>query len=293
MMEGMVESKLPDILQYFTRYGNSFGQSDRLRGKWTEDLEFKLKDARKEYVEYLWFVGDYASYDSRAIEVSKKVAGILNGSGIDFGIMYDGERNAGNEVKRMGEVGLFEMLAEHNLENLNKAKFDRVFTTDPHTYHTLKNDYPNQPAYDRDLSVTHYIVLLSELIDNGKLKVERKVDKKATYHDPCYLGRFNSVYEEPRKILESLVHEFVELPRNREDSYCCGAGGGKIWMEDVPGVEERPSENRIKEALEVGAEYFVVSCPKDYVMFQDAVKTLSCEDKIKVMDIAQLLARTE
>lgn len=288
MMEGLVESKLPDILQYFTRYGNSFGQSDRQRGKWTENLGFKVKDARKEHVDYLWFVGDYASYDSRVVEVTKKFAGILNGAEVDFGIMYEGERNAGNEVKRMGEAGLFEALAEHNLKSLGKAKFENVVTTDPHTYNALKNDYPAQPGYDKDLNVAHYTMLLSELVDDGKLKVEKKVDKKATYHDPCYLGRFNGVCEEPRELLESLVKEFVELPRNRADSYCCGAGGGKIWMEDLPGAQERPSENRIKEALEIGAELFVVACPKDYVMFQDAVKTLGCEGKIKVVDLTEL-----
>jgi Fe-S oxidoreductase len=152
----------------------------------------------------------------------------------------------------------------------------------------LKNDYRGQPGHAKDLEVIHSTTLLSELVDEGKLKVEKKVDKKATYHDPCYLGRFNGIYEEPRKLIESLVTAFVELPRNREDSYCCGAGGGKIWMEDVPAVEERPSENRIKEALETGAELFVVSCPKDYVMFQDAVKTLDCEDRIRVVDLAEL-----
>jgi len=289
MMEGLVEKSLPDVLQYFTRYGNSFGQSDKLRGKWTEGLDFKVKDARKEPVDYLWFVGDYASYDSRVIEVTKKIATVLNKAGVDFGIMYDGERNAGNEVYRMGEEGLFDMLAEHNIKNFKTCKFNQIITTDPHTYNALKNDYRTYPEYDEKTKVVHYTELLSKLIGEGKITIPKKMDVRATYHDPCYLGRYNDVFDEPRKVLESVVADFVELPRTRENSYCCGAGGGKIWMEDVPGAIERPSENRIREALDIGAQLFVVACPKDFVMFQDAVKTLGCENKITVRDIGELI----
>ncbi|MCK5548192.1 MAG: succinate dehydrogenase iron-sulfur subunit [Thermoplasmata archaeon] len=288
MMEGLVEKSLPDIMQFYTRYGNSFGQSDKLRGKWTEGLPFKIKDARKEPVDYLWFVGDYGSYDSRIVEITRKIATALHKAGVDFGILFDGEHNAGNEVQRMGEEGLFETLAEHNIQALNSCKFNHILTTDPHTYNALKNDYPNLPDFNKDVKVLHYTELFSNLMDQGKLKL-KKTNGIATYHDPCYLGRFNNVYEEPRKILESAVTELKEMERGKENSYCCGAGGGKIWMEDIPGTKERPSENRIKEALQIQAKLFVVACPKDYVMFQDAVKTLGCEDKISVRDIGELI----
>jgi succinate dehydrogenase/fumarate reductase iron-sulfur protein len=289
MMEGLVEKSLPDVLQFFTRYGNSFGQSDKLRAKWTEGLDFKIKDARKAKVEYLWFVGDYASYDTRVIEVTRKIASILNKTGIDFGILYEGERNAGNEVLRMGEEGLFEELAEHNIKTFKRSKYNHLLTTDPHTYNALKNDYQRFPDYKKELKVMHYTELLSNMIGEGKLTISKKIDTKATYHDPCYLGRYNNVYDAPRNVLKALVTDFVEMPRNRENSYCCGAGGGKIWMEDVPGAQERASEGRIKEALEVGAQMFVVACPKDYVMYQDAVKTTGNENKIVVKDIGELV----
>ncbi|RMI25814.1 MAG: 4Fe-4S dicluster domain-containing protein, partial [Calditrichaeota bacterium] len=284
--EGNMEDSLQDALMNIGDYGNSFGQPPRARGKWTQGLEFKIKDVRKEQAEYLWFVGDYASYDTRIQELSRTVARVMHKIGVDFGILYEGEKNAGNDVRRIGEEGLFEMLVEDNLAVLQKAKFDKIFTTDPHSFNTIKNEYPE---FGGSFTIYHYTGLLARLIDEGKLSFSKKLNYTVTYHDPCYLGRYNRETEAPRKILRALGVNFKEMPRCGTNTFCCGAGGGRIWMDDS-GLTERPSEQRIKEALALGAvDYFVVACPKDYTMYSDAVKTSGNEGKIVVKDIIELV----
>lgn len=285
--EGVMDATLRDALMNIGDYGNSFGQPERARGKWTQGLDFKIKDVRKESADYLWFVGDYASFDPRLQELSRNVAKVLNEVGVDYGILYDGERNSGNDVRRVGEEGLYEMLVEDNLAVLKKAKFKEIFTTDPHTFNTLKNEYPE---FGGAFTIYHYTGLLAKLIDQGRLTFSKKLKSKVTYHDPCYLGRYNKETSAPRRILQALGVEFLEMPRCGENTFCCGAGGGRIWMDDS-GVEERPSEMRIKEALALGdIDYFVVACPKDNAMYRDAVKTSGNEGKIEVRDIIELVA---
>ncbi len=298
--QGQVDQRLQEALMNLTRYGNSFGQSERTRAKWTQGLPFKIKDARKEPVEYLWFVGDYASYDPRAQEVTRAAARVFHAAGLDFGILYEGERNAGNDVRRVGEEGLFETLKEKNLQTLEKARFQKVVTTDPHTYHALKNEYAEradpeaQPLHEgngwKGARVLHSTELLDRLIQAGKLPLRRRLTLTVTYHDPCYLGRCNGVYAPPRLVLRALGVNLVEMPRNRSNSYCCGAGGGRIWMEDIPGIQERPAESRVREAARLpGVSTLVVACPKDLVMFQDAVKTTGLEGKIVIRDVMELI----
>ncbi len=296
--QGSVDRTLQDVLTRMSRYGNSYGQSDRMRAKWTQGLEFKIKDARKEPVEYLWFVGDCASYDSRIQETTRMTARIFQKAGLDFGILFEGERNSGNDVRRIGEEGLFEILKEKNLQVIEKAQFKKIVTTDPHTYNALKNEYGLNGRTDGKENISpngtyqvrHYTEVLDDLIRNGRLRINRKLDQIVTYHDPCYMGRYNGIYDAPRRILKAMGTRLLEMPRNRSKSYCCGAGGGRIWMEDQPGVKERPSENRIREAVSLrGVQTLVVSCPKDTVMFQDALKTTGNEGKLAVKDISDLL----
>ncbi len=285
--QGKVDGTVQDMLANVTRYGNSFGKSDRMRAKWTQTLGWKIKDARKEPVEYLWFVGDYASYDPRVEGITKLTANIFQRAGLDFGILYEGERNAGNDVRRVGEEGLFEMLRDKNMQSFGKAKFKTIVTTDPHSYNTLKNEYSWN---GNGVTVRHYTEVFDLLLQQGKLTFQKTLPGKVTYHDPCFLGRYNGVYEPPRRVLQALGCEVVEMPRHRHRSYCCGAGGGRIWMEDSPGIKERPAENRIREAATLpGASTFVVACPKDIAMFRDAVKTTGQEGKIVVKDIAELV----
>ena len=284
--QGEVDKSLQDALMSLVKRGNSLKQSDRMRAKWTKGLDFKIKDARKEEVEYLWFVGDFASYDPIISENTKRFARVLNKAGIDFGILYDGERNSGNDVRRVGEEGLFEMLVSKNIKVLEKAKFKKIVTTDPHTYHTLKNEYPE---FGAKYEVYHYTEILEKLLKEGKLQIKNKLNYCVTYHDPCYLGRYNGIYEPPRNVLKMLGVRLIEMPKNRNLSPCCGAGGGRIWMEEMETEGERPAESRVKEAVAIGAEIFVIPGPKGFSMFSDAVKITGLENKLKVKDIIELV----
>jgi len=332
--ESALADGLQEVLQNLQRYGNSFGQSPRKRADWTKGLPFAVKNANKEAVHYLWFVGDYASYDARAREVTQTIARIFNAAGLDYGILYEKEKNAGNDVRRIGEEGLFEFLRDENLRALESATWQAIVTSDPHSYHVLRNEYglkkpspvgppastekpheavgknsntvasqaladppggnghPAKHNGDAAPLVWHVSELFWELLKSGKLTVAKKLDRRVTYHDPCYLGRYNEVYDAPRAVLEAIGCHVVEMPQHRENSYCCGAGGGRIWMKDRPGIRERPAETRVKEALSLGnVEDLVVACPKDLVMFQDAVKSLGAEDRLRVIDVASLLAQ--
>jgi Fe-S oxidoreductase len=288
VMEGRVDAELQDALANLARYGNSFGKSARARARWARKIKPKIKDARSETVQYLWFVGDYASFSSTLTDVTKLTANVFRKLGLDFGILYDGENHSGNDVRRVGEEGLFEMLVENNMAVLSECNYETIVTTDPHTYNTLKNEYPTNG--NGCTPVLHYTELLDELITSNHLSFNKKLNYKVTYHDPCYLGRYNDVYEAPRRVIEATGCQLVEMPRHGDRTFCCGAGGGRIWMEDNPDIQERPSENRVQEAANLpGVSTFVVTCPKDLVMFQDAVKTTGQEDKIVVKDIIELV----
>jgi Fe-S oxidoreductase len=285
--DGDVHPKLQSTLRVIVKSGNSFGESRKRRGRWTQELDFEVKDARSEPVDVLWFVGDYASFDPRSQRVSRSVARVLHEAGVDFGILYDGELNSGNDVRRVGEEGIFESLAEQNIDTLtNDCAFNRIVTTDPHSLNTLRNEYP---MLGGTWEVLHHTTLLLDLLVAGDLKMVNPIPRRVTYHDPCYLGRLNGGYDAPRKLLEAIGCTLVEMPRNRDNSFCCGAGGGRIWIPDDPGYE-RPSENRIREATGLpDVELFVVSCPKDVTMYEDAVKTSNSADLIQVVEISELI----
>ena len=287
VIEGRMDLELQGALENLGRYGNSFGQSERMRARWTQPIQPPIKDARREPVEYLWFVGDYASYSPTLTDITIKTAEVFRKAGLDIGILYDAERNAGNDVRRVGEEGLFEMLAEKNAAALSKCTYQVIVTTDPHTYNTLKNEYPANG--DERRPVLHYAELLDQLITAGKLKFSKKLGYKVTYHDPCYLGRYNGVYDAPRRIIQATGCELVEMPRHGDRSFCCGAGGGRIWMTEGE-IQERPSESRIREAVKLDdVTTFVVACPKDVTMFRDAVKTTGNEQRLEVKDLIELV----
>ncbi len=289
-----LDSGVQNALQSLATNGNWMSKSKRLRGRWTKEMEVPVKNATEEPVENLWFVGDTASFDERVVPNTKMVARIFQQAGFDFGIMYQNENNAGNDVRRVGEEGLFEQLVEQNLEAFGKAQFKQIVTTDPHSFNTLKNEYPQ---FGGKFDVKHYTAVLAKLFEEGKLTVKNPLSGyKVTYHDPCYLGRYNGGFSAPRRILQILGVEFNEMPRNCENSFCCGAGGGQIWMGKVA-LGERPAENRIKEALTTfeanpsdKKQLFIVTCPKDMIMYSDAVKTTGNEGKIEVRDLIQLIA---
>lgn len=285
--QGEMDMMLQDALMGLGRYGNSFGKSERQRPRWTQSIQPKVKDARREPVDYLWFVGDYASYHANLVETTQRTAQVFQKAGLNFGILYDGERNSGNDVRRVGEEGLFEMLAEKNQSVLERCEYKSLLTTDPHTYNTILHEYPKNGNGHHP--VVHYSQLLDELISSGQLKLNHRLDYGVTYHDPCYLGRYNGVYQAPRRVIEATGCKLLEMPRHGDRAFCCGAGGGRIWMEEGQ-VAERPSEARVREAANLdGVSTLVVACPKDAVMFTDALKTTGLEDRLEVKDLIDLV----
>jgi Fe-S oxidoreductase len=291
--QGAVSPQIEDVLQKLNRYGNTFGQSERNRARWAQGLDFPIKDARKEPVEFLWFVGDVASFDARLTQATQNTARIFRKAGVDFGILFEAERNSGNDARRIGEEGLFDLLREKNREAMSKAKFTAIVTTDPHTYNTLRNEYEfpvNGHGTNGSIRVLHYTELLDRLFAQGRLSVVHPLRTVVTYHDACYLGRYNDVYDAPRRVLRAIGTTLKEMPRTRSESFCCGAGGGRIWMEDAPGTKERPSESRVREAAALdGVASLVVACPKDMAMFQDAVKTTGLESTLTVRELSELV----
>ena len=285
---GEMDGQLQTAFETIYDSGNSFGEPKRKRARWTKELGFEVKDARKEPVELLWFVGDFASLDPRNIRVTQTLARILHHAGVDFGILYEAERNAGNDVRRAGEEGLFTDLAESNIEAISGCEFDRVLTSDPHSFNTIKNEYPSLGG---SWPVVHHTQLLLELVESGRLAPKRPLGRRVTYHDPCTLGRYNGIYDEPRRLLAATGCELVEMPRNRDNSFCCGAGGGRIWMSELKqGEGPRPSESRIHEAVALGGvDHFVVCCPKDVTMYEDAIKTSGHQGEIELRELTELL----
>ncbi len=288
IQRGEADPRLTEALRNLARYGNSFGQSERRRAVWTQGLDFRPKDARKESVEWLWYLGEYACYHPVLQGVTRSLARILHATGVNYGILYEAERNSGNDARRVGEEGLFELLREKNTAVLKSAHFHQVFSTDPHVYNTLRNEYPDL-NHGRS-PVHHFTELLADLLAQGRLRVARKLPYRVTYHDPCYLGRYNHVYDAPRKVLKALGVDLMEMPRSRRNSFCCGGGGGRIWMEEIGEVHSRPSESRVREAADLrGVQFLVVACPKDYVMFSDAIKTSGLEGRLAVRDLSELV----
>jgi Fe-S oxidoreductase len=288
---GEMDAQLQGTLETIYTSGNSFGEAKRKRARWAKDLGFEVKDARKEPVEYLWYVGDYASFDPRNQRNTQALARILHHAGVDFGILFDAEKTAGNDVRRVGEEGLYTSLAEENIEAISKCDFRKLLTSDPHTFNTLRNEYPELGAEWTADDVVHHSMLLLELIETGRVVPTRPLGRRVTYHDPCTLGRYNGVYEQPRAVIRAVGLELVEMPRNRDNSFCCGAGGGRIWMKELRKEgSQRPSENRIDEAVSLGSvDYFVVACPKDVTMYEDAIKTSGHAADIQLRELSELV----
>ena len=283
---GEMDPQLKKTLQTIHKTGNSFGEGKRKRAAWTQALPFRVKDARKEPVDVLWFVGDYASFDPRNQKVTQGLAWLLQEAGVDFGILYEGESNAGNDVRRVGEEGLYEVLATSNIESLSAASFKTIVTTDPHSYNTIRNEYPD---FGGRYEIEHYTTLLLRLLQEGRLTIVRPLGLRVTFHDPCHLGRFNKGYDAPREILRLLGCELIEMGRCRANSFCCGAGGGRIWMPDPVGLD-RPAHNRMREAAAIpGLQVYVVSCPKDLTMFEDALKATGNEGRFVVRELIELV----
>lgn len=286
---GHIPQEVSDALTYIYKRGNPWGMAQADRAAWAEGLP--LKEYRQG-MEWLWYVGCAPSYDPRNQTVAKALVHIFEKAEVDVGFLGNEERCCGDSARRLGEEGLFQLLAEENSTLFGEMGAEKLLVTSPHSYHVIKNEYPKPAKTNgKGREVYHYTQLLAELIRAGKLSfAEPEEELTVTYHDPCYLGRRNGVFDEPRFVIESLPGvRLVEMPRNRQMSFCCGGGGGRMWIE-AQGERERPGVVRVKEAVETGAQALITACPFCLIHFDEAIKTLELEERFRVIDLAELVS---
>ena len=262
--------------------GNPLGEERSKRANWAKDLSV---ETFTEGMEILYFPGCYLSYDARLKKVAAATATILNQAGVDFGILGSQENCCGESIRKTGDEQLFKRLMKENAKTFIENGVHKILVSSPHCYHTFKNEYPE---FNVNFEVVHISQFLLQLISEGRLKLNKELPQKVTYHDPCYLGRHNNIYEEPREVLESVPGlELVEMAESHQDSLCCGGGGGRIWMETPK--EERFSDLRLRQAIEAGAEALVTSCPYCITNFEDSRLTLEDSEAIEIKDITEIV----
>jgi Fe-S oxidoreductase len=236
-------------------------------------------------MEALYFVGCYLSYDPRMKKVAIATANILKKAGVDFGILGSKESCCGESIRKTGSEEVFKSLAKENIKTFIDNGVKKIIVSSPHCYHTFKNEYPEFMVNFEVVYISQY---LSELINAGRLEITKEYAKKVTYHDPCYLGRHNDIYEEPRDVLKKIPGlELVEMVDSRKDSLCCGGGGGRIWMDTPKG--ERFSDIRLEQAHEVGAQVLVTSCPYCITNFEESRLNLEYGDALEIKDITEII----
>jgi Fe-S oxidoreductase len=270
------------IMACLTAQGNPFGEERSERGKWAEGLGVK---EFTEGTEYLYFPCCYPCYDARLKRVARAVASLLNKAGVDFGILGSKENCCGESIRKTGNEELFKQLAKEEIKVFIDNGVRKIICSSPHCYHTFKNEYP---YFGVNFQVIHITQFLLTLLEEGRLKINGSYSKVVTYHDPCYLGRHNGIYEEPRSLLKSIPGlQLVEMREIKEESLCCGMGGGRVWMETPK--EERFANLRIQQALDTGAEVLATACPYCITAFEDARVVLNLEDRIEVKDVTEIL----
>ena len=276
-------SPVPSISASLTGEGNPLNEKREDRAKWAEGQSVKTFS---EEMELLYFPGCYLSYDPRLKKVAVATARILNKAGIDYGILGTKENCCGESIRKTGDEELFKRLAKENIKTFIDNGVKKVLVSSPHCYHTFKNEYPE---FMVNFEVIHITQFISKLLEEGRLEVTKEYEKKVTYHDPCYLGRHNAIYEEPRTVLKRVPGlELAEMSESLGDSLCCGGGGGRIWMETLKG--ERFSDFRIEQAASVGAKVLVTSCPYCITHFEESRLTLENSESLEIKDITEIVA---
>lgn len=290
MGEGAVGHGAEQALKKMDRKGNPWGLSKREREKWTKDLDFEIKRIKKEPAEYLYWVGCSGALDARAQKVTQSMARLMKKAGVDFGILGKDESCTGDSARRLGDEYLFQQMAEKNVETLNGAGVKKIVTHCPHCYNTLKNEYTQ---FGGHYEVIHHSELLSQLVQEGKLKPGADGDaasQKVVYHDSCYLGRYNEIYDPQRDLIDAMPGVTrVESERHHQKGLCCGAGGGQMWME--MDIGKRMNYVRTDELLETKPDVIAVACNFCMTMVDDGVKARSQEEAVKVLDLAEMLDR--
>ena len=265
-----------------TAQGNPFGEERKNRADWAKGLSVKTFT---EGMEILYFPGCYPSYDPRMQRVARATVNILNTAGVDFGILGQKESCCGESIRKTGDEELFKRLARENIKTFIDNGVKKIVVSSPHCYHTFKNEYPE---FMVNFEVIHSSQYLFELIDEGRLEITKEYRKDLTYHDPCYLGRHNGIYDEPREVLKKIPGlELDEMPDSRENSLCCGGGGGRIWMETPKG--ERFSDLRLEQAIGVGAKVLATCCPYCITNFEDSRVNMEYEGVLEIKDITEII----
>ncbi len=279
--KGKIPPRVARFFEAVHGYGNPLKLLRSDRDAWA--------DGTKRYEpgdEYLFYVGCLGSYDENAQKMSKSLAELLNKAGVSFGILGSEEECCGNEIYMLGEMGLFQSLAEKNTQQFKELGVKKIVTLSPHAYNVMRNNYS---AAGANFQVYHYTQLLSDLIKKNKIKLSQN-KAKVTYQDPCFLGRYNKIYDEPRQILQSIPGiELIEMERNRQDAFCCGGGSGNFVMDLLAGSEDSPGRVRVREAYETGADTLAVACPSCLTIFTEAAKTEDLDTKLAVKDISQIV----
>ena len=262
--------------------GNPLGEDREKRGAWAEGLSVK---AFSEDMELLYFPGCYLCYDPRLKKVARATAAILNKAGVNFGILGERENCCGESIRKTGDEALFKRLARENIKAFVEAGVHKILVSSPHCYHSFKNEYPE---FMVKFEVVHMAQYLCELIEQGRLELSGGYARKVSYHDPCYLGRHNGVYDQPRQVLKQVAGlELVEMTDTFENSLCCGGGGGRIWMETVKG--ERFSDLRLAQATAAGAQVLATCCPYCITHFEESRIGLEDSDAIEIKDITEII----
>ena len=279
--KGRLPPAVTAFLEDIYRLGNPLKSRER-RDAWAKGIKrYQRGD------EYLLYVGCLGSYDELGQKMAKSVAALLTGAGVSFGILGSEESCCGSEVYLLGENELFRLLAQRNIQKFTELGVKKVVTLSPHAYNTMKNSYPLLGGY---FELYHYTQLLCRLLREGRLKPSPG-RAKVTYHDPCFLGRYNRVYDEPREVLRAIPGlELVEMGRSRENSFCCGGGSGNFVTDLLSGSRDSPARLRVREAHKTGADILAVACPGCLTMLQDAVKVENLEGKVAVRDVSQVVA---
>eukprot|EP00362_Geleiidae_sp_MMETSP1317_P001017 CAMPEP_0201281982 /NCGR_PEP_ID=MMETSP1317-20130820/4587_1 /ASSEMBLY_ACC=CAM_ASM_000770 /TAXON_ID=187299 /ORGANISM="Undescribed Undescribed, Strain Undescribed" /LENGTH=339 /DNA_ID=CAMNT_0047593487 /DNA_START=945 /DNA_END=1964 /DNA_ORIENTATION=+ len=290
--EGMVPQSLQKPLGALEKRGNPYGKLEKKRIDWTKDKEFEEKCKvkileKKQSAQTLYFVDSITSYDDRMQDIARATARILDAGGVDFGILGKKEKDSGNEVRRFGEEMLFCTLKEQNTDAILNSGIKSIVTADPHAFNSLKNDYQNIQ------SVEHISQVIARMLKSGKISLMpvENTNEIYTYHDPCYLGRHNGIYDIPREVIDAIPNlKRIEMHKDCKDrSFCCGGGGLMLFYEPVE--EQRMGNIRVEMAKQAGANIIVTACPFCMVNIEDAIKTSGMEGKMEAIDLVELIDR--
>ncbi|MFH0975156.1 MAG: (Fe-S)-binding protein [Spirochaetota bacterium] len=283
--QGHIPALVKSYFENVYRHGNPYKEPANERGAWAKDTPVEAYKGQ----EYLFYTGCVGSYDERGKKIAQAVGTVLVNAGVSMGILGEREMCDGNEVRVLGEIGLFKYLAEKNINLFGELGIKKIITLDPHAFYAFKKEYPELGG---KFKVYHYTQILASLIDSGKLAFIKPYNVKITYHDPCYLGRHSSEFEAPRKILRAIPGlELIEMKQSRENAFCCGGGGGNFFTDILGGGQDSPNRIRIREAFETGAGIVAVACPQCAKMLDDGIKSEDLDEKLQVMDIAEIVLK--